>query len=366
MAKEHEARFNMSTNCNAENSDGHDISRRDFLRLGTAGAVGFGFLHERPLAQAASIGARCDSVILLWMQGGVSHLDTFDPKPDAPADIRGPFKAISTNVPGIQLCEHLPRMARVADKIAFIRSMHHAEGAHERGMSYMLSGCKPLPGISQPNLGAVISEALGSRGAVPRSIRLCDDGHFQHGSCAAFDLGVEPARVREAYGSGGLGQKCLVARRLVEAGARFVAVEENGWDHHFRAFDALKNRLPPFDRAVSALIGDLADRGLLDKTMLLFATEFGRSPRINNEGGREHHCGAFSAFLAGGGIRGGQTIGASGARGESAVDNPVTPEDLIRTVYHQIGINVDRKYAQTSFGWPMNILNGGRVISEIV
>lgn len=233
-------------------------------------------------------------------------------------------------------------------------------------MSYMLSGCKPLPDISQPSLGAVITEALGSRGAAPRSISLCGNDSFQPGLCAAFDSGAESARVREAYGSGGLGQKCLVARRLVEAGARFVAVEENGWDHHFRAFDALKNRLPAFDRAVSALIGDLADRGLLDRTMVLFITEFGRSPRINNEAGREHHCGVFSTFLAGGGIRGGQIIGASDAQGESVVDNPVTPEDLIRTVYHQIGINVGRKYAQSSFAWPMNILNGGRVISEVV
>jgi len=366
MAKEHKTRFNMSTNCSAENSNYHDISRRDFLRLGAAGAVGFGFLHEGAPAQAASIRARCDSVILLWMQGGVSHLDTFDPKPDAPADIRGPFKTICTNVPGIQLCEHLPRMACVANKIAFIRSMRHAEGAHERAISHMLSGCRPLPGIIQPNLGTVISEALGPRGVGPRSISVCGDGHFQHGSSTAFDLGAEPARVREAYGSSGLGQKCLVARRLVEAGARFVAVEENGWDHHFRAFDALKNRLPAFDQAVSTLIGDLADRGLLDRTMVLFVTEFGRSPRINNEGGREHHCDVFSTFLAGGGIRGGQIIGASDAQGESVVDNPVTPEDLIRTVYHQIGINVDRKYAQTSLGWRMSIFNGGRVIGNVV
>ncbi|MFA6561362.1 MAG: DUF1501 domain-containing protein [Verrucomicrobiia bacterium] len=304
-------------------------------------------------------------MIFLWMQGGVSHLDTFDPKPDAPAEIRGPFRAIGTNVPGIQLCEHLPRMARISDKIAFIRSMHHAEGSHEHGMSYMLSGCKPLPGISHPGIGAVVSRTLAPCGVAPCCISVSGDGLFQRGSCAAFNLHAEPARISETYGNTALGRKCLAARRLVEAGARFVTVEENGWDHHFRAFNSLANRLPQFDQAVSALIVDLASRGLLDKTMVVFATEFGRSPRINNEAGREHHAGVFSTFLAGGGICGGQVVGASDARGESAVDSPITPEDLVRTVYHQIGVDADKKYAQASFGWPLSILNGGRVISEV-
>ena len=271
----------MSNNHKVENSD---ISRREFLQRGTAGVVGLGLGGSGRLA-ASDSSARCDSVILLWMQGGVSHLDTFDPKPDAPADIRGPFQAINTNVPGIQLCEHLPRMARIADKIAFIRSMHHTEGAHERGISYMLSGCRPLPGIFQPSLGAVISKALGARGTTPCCVNVSGDGVFQRGSCSAFDLNGEPERVRGAYGDTGLGRKCLAARRLVEAGTRFVAVEEVGWDHHFQTFGALKHRLPVFDQAVSALIGDLAGRGLLDTTMVVFATEFGRSPRINNEAG---------------------------------------------------------------------------------
>ncbi|MBI5686280.1 MAG: DUF1501 domain-containing protein [Verrucomicrobia bacterium] len=303
----------MSANCTATNSHA-GVSRREFLRWGAAGAAGLEFSLRGQPAQAASARARCDSVILLWMQGGVSHLDTFDPKPDAPADIRGPFKAISTNVPGIQLCEHLPRMARMADKIAFIRSMRHAEGGHERGRSLMLDGWQRL------------------RGAC-----LSSNGVSDHGSSAAFNVDAEPEKLREAYGDAALGRKCLAARRLVEAGARFVAVEEDGWDHHFRVFDALKNRLPALDRAVSALLSDLAGRGLLDRTLVVFATEFGRSPRINNEAGREHHQGAFSCFLAGGGIRGGQIVGASDARGESPASQPVTPDDLFGIIAAQLG-----------------------------
>ncbi|MBI5817479.1 MAG: DUF1501 domain-containing protein [Verrucomicrobia bacterium] len=352
----------MSNNHEVENND---ISRREFLQRGTAGVVGLGVGGSGRLA-ASDSGARCGSVILLWMQGGVSHLDTFDPKPDAPADIRGPFKAIGTNVPGIQLCEHLPHMARIADKIAFIRSMHHTEGAHERGMSYMLSGCKPLPGISRPSLGAVISKTFGSSGSVPCCVNVSGDGVFQRGSCAAFDLNKEPERVREAYGNTGLGRKCLAARRLVEAGARFVSVEEVGWDHHFQAFGALKYRLPMLDRAVSALIGDLAGRGQFDRTMVVFATEFGRSPRINNESGREHHQGVFSCFLAGGGVRGGQAIGASDRRGESPAGRPVTPEDLFCTIYAQIGVGNRTPHVASTAGLPGAVLETGHVIHELV
>ena len=289
--------FKVNTSRKAANNTSGAISRRDILRLGAAGVTGFAFAGSR----AAAASTRCDSVVLLWMAGGVSHLDTFDPKPDAPTEIRGPFKAIATNVPGIQLCEHLPRLARMADKIAFIRSMHHGEGAHECARSLMLNGWER----SRP----------------------------------AFAAETEPGIASESCNRSDLSEKCLRARRLVEGGARFVMVEENGWDHHFRAFDSLTNRLPAFDRAVSALIGDLAERGLLDRTLVVCATEFGRSPRINNEAGREHHPGVFSCLLVGGGIRGGQVIGASDARGEMPVENPVTPEDLVRTVWRQLGVN---------------------------
>lgn len=301
--------FKVNTSRRAAKNTDKAISRRDFVRLGVAGA---GFVGTAALGRAGATGARCDSVILLWMAGGVSHLDTFDPKPDAPAEIRGPFKAIATNVPGIQICEHLPRLARLADKIAFIRSMHHSEGAHECARSLMLDGWERL----RP----------------------------------AFAAETEPGSAPEGCGRSEPGEKCLRARRLVEGGARFVMVEENGWDHHFRAFDSLANRLPAFDRAVSALIGDLAVRGLLERTLVVCATEFGRSPGINDEAGREHHPGVFSCFLAGGGIRGGQVIGASDARGEMPAENPVTPGDLVRTVWRQLGVDA---------------LESGRVIREV-
>ncbi len=423
----------MNISRGADNDAHVAMSRREFLRVGTAGAVGWGVVRRGPLAQAADAGARCESVIVLWMQGGVSHLDTFDPKPDAPADIRGPFKAIGTNVPGIQLCEHLPRMARVADKIAFIRSMRHGEGAHECGMSYMLSGRAPLPGIRHPSLGTVISNELGWRDGVPPYVAIPGTsfaaalGHLGHGwletvhqplaiagdpahesfdqdgstlprenvverlsqvgnafdpahravepmrdtmrsarFCAALNLEKEPDKIRDAYGDASLGRKCLLARRLVEAGVRCVTVDEDGWDHHFCAFDSLKRRLPVFDQAVSALIRDLDDRGLLKTTMVLFLTEFGRSPRINGEAGREHWSDVFSVFAAGGGVRGGQVIGASDARGELPLENAVTPGDLARTVCQQIGIGSNKGCAQSSLGQRASLVRGGRIIGEMI
>ncbi len=378
------------------------ITRRDFVLASAAGALGLSSM-ARTVGAATASDAPCQSVILLWMQGGVSHLDTFDPKPGAPAGVRGPFKAINTNVPGVQLCEHLPRLARIADRIAFVRSMHHPEGAHERGMNYMLSGWRPERAVSHPSLGAVVSKELGSRAGVPpyiavhgssfasalgclgagylepRHAPLALDGKANTSAfCArglaspqpadtrvALDLNREPAKVRDAYGHSSLGRKCLLARRLVETGSRFVVADEDGWDHHFRAFDALKNRLPAFDQAVATLITDLADRGMLDTTMVVFLTEFGRSPRINDETGREHHHGAFSVFLSGGGIRGGQVIGASDARGESPARQPVTPEDLFRTIYAQLGIAPQKRYAPTALGRPMPILDGGQLIQGL-
>lgn len=285
------------------------VSRRRLLQLGATSALGLGFSTNERLAQSADATPRRHAVVLLWMQGGVSHLDTFDPKPDAPAAIRGPFKAINTNVPGIQLCEHLPRLARIADKIAFFRSMHHDEGAHERGRALMLDGCRRFRELSPT------STSIASPANDPQS---------------------HTVTLREVYGDSPIGRKCLAARQLVEAGAQFVTVEEDGWDHHFRAFDALRNRLPAFDRATSALIRDLDDRGLLDTTTVLFATEFGRSPRINNEAGREHHPGVFSCFLAGGGIPGGQVVGGSDARGEYPDGQAITPGDLFRIVFSRL------------------------------
>lgn len=400
--------------------DAHPIqagmSRRDFVRTGAVSALGLAAAGRSSGARAGD--APCQSVILLWMQGGVSHLDTFDPKPGASAEVRGPFAAIPTNVPGIQLCEHLPRLARVAGQIAFIRSMHHPEGAHERGMSYVLTGCRPETAVSHPSIGAIIAKEIGPRRGAPpyvavhgssfaaalgclgsgylesshdplaldgdasastfrvrdmalpqeavveRAVRRAPGGSTR--LQASLDIALEPAKVRDAYGRSSLGRKCLLARRLVEAGSRFVVVDEDGWDHHFRAFDALKNRLPAFDQAVAALIADLADRGLLDSTMVVFLTEFGRSPRINYEAGREHHPGVFSCFLAGGGIRGGQAIGASDARGESPAGQPVTPEDLFRTIYAQLGIASHKRYVSTALGRPMPILDGGQLIRGLV
>ena len=356
------------------------VSRRDFLRFGALGAVGLGLARH---AEARVADAQCQSVVLLWMQGGMSHLDTFDPKPDSPSEIRGRFGVIPTNVPGLRLSEHLRGLAKVADKTVFIRSMHHPEGVHEHGMSYMLSGLKPCPTTCAPSIGSIVSKELGSRDGAPPYVAVpgttftaalgcLGPGYLEalHKPLAVAgdspDLAKEPPKSRDAYGRTSIGQKCLLARRLVETGVRFVMVDEDGWDHHYRAFDALERRLPAFDRAASALIRDLDERGLLETTMVLFMTEFGRTPRINREAGRDHWPNVFSVFAAGGGLRGGQVIGSSDKLGESPVSNPLTPEDLIRTVYHQLGVDADKRYAQTSLGRPMTILDGGHVIRELV
>ncbi|MBM3888673.1 MAG: DUF1501 domain-containing protein, partial [Verrucomicrobia bacterium] len=341
------------------------FSRRDFLRAGTLGLLSASLARR---IEARATDAPCQSVILLWMQGGLSHLDTFDPKPDAPAEIRGQFGVIPTNVPGIQLSEHMRGLAKVADKTVFIRSMHHPEGVHEHGMSYMLSGLKPCPTTPAPSIGSIVSKELGSRNGVPPYVTVPGTSFTAALGClgpgyldpryqplvltsdaggerfhahdlheprtrAALDLTKEPFKRRDAYGRTSLGRKCLLARRLVETGVRFVTVDEDGWDHHYRAFDALERRLPALDQAVSALIRDLDQRGLLKTTMVLFMTEFGRTPRINREAGRDHWSNVFSVFAAGGGLRGGQVIGSSDKFGEFPASNPLAPEDLIRTVY---------------------------------
>ncbi|MGV3720695.1 MAG: DUF1501 domain-containing protein [Actinomycetota bacterium] len=440
---------------NFRGSDCENFHRRDILKIGALGVAGglsmtdLFALRAQAAAQkgeGASASTPAESVILIWQGGGPSHIDTWDPKPEAPAEIRGTFDPIDTAASGIQISEHLPLTAKQMDKIALIRSITTNEGAHERGTHYMLTGFTPLPGFQVPGYGSVISKYRGSRSALPpyiaipgplsyggeagflgaalnpfspsgdpssanfsvrdldlpggvtpeqagrrRTLREAIDGSFakfEKGSDAiratgefynraytllssqdaraAFDMKKEPDATRNAYGRNRFGQSCLLARRLVEAGVRFVTVSVGGWDTHYNGFRALgENVLPNYDRTFSTLISDLSDRGLLKSTMVISMGEFGRTPVINRDGGRDHYARVFSMAMAGGGIKGGQVIGASDARGMEAAVRPVRPEDVAATIYRQLGIDYTQSI-ESAEGVRITLSRGGRHIQEML
>ncbi len=430
------------------------IRRRDFLRVGTAGL--FGIPLAPALARAAEQGTagKDMALIYLFLRGGMSTIDTFDLKPDAPAEFRGEFRPVATCVPGIQICEHLPRVAREMDKFSLVRSFGHGNSDHGPADHYMLTGYRAGPGFTptitpnnqRPSHGAIIARKLGPRGSVPAFVCLPQ----MHPSCGAaylgpacapfaieadpaaldfsvpdilppltfdaarldrrrhllaqvdrfqktmesqanasaqsvnlfqrkafelmvspeakraFDLNSEPAAMRDAYGRHTLGQSCLMARRLVEAGVRCVTIQHTNWDTHDNCFSVLKNELlPALDSGLSTLFADLAQRGLLGRTLVVVSGEFGRTPRINKNAGRDHWGPGFTVALGGGTLRGGVAVGASDARAEKAADNPYGPEDLAATIYRQLGINPDEEFF-TPEGRPVKIVNQGRVIRELV
>jgi uncharacterized protein DUF1501 len=422
------------------------FGRRDFIQAGALGYLGLGLRDYFKLrsVQAAEKGEPEISCILLWQSGGASQLDTFDMKPDAPAEIRGPFKPIATNVPGIQICEHLPQTARQTDKYAIIRSVTSREADHERAINYLLTGYPPLQTIEFPSMGSVVSKELGPRHDMPpyvavpntfpsygagflggaynpfiagdpnvkgyqvRDLKLPLDVDWQRvdrrrwllqmvdqrfrqidaGNEAAtiddyyaraydlmnsprakkaFDIEEEPESIRNRYGRTPVGQGCLLARRLVEAGVRFVTVAKGwlNWDTHGNNFNTLqKTLLPEIDPAYATLLEDLHQRGLLDRTLVVLMGEFGRTPKVNNDAGRDHWSKVFTVCLAGAGVRGGQVIGASDATASEVKEKPIHVEDLLSTIYGRLGIDTTKEY-HTPIGRPVKIVNGGQVISEL-
>lgn len=407
--------------------------RRDMIKVGTLGLFGFGlsdfFRARQATAQTAAPAGgagtnpdvrqgTADAVILVWLAGGPSHLDTWDPKPEAPDSVRGDFRAIDTKVAGMRFTEHLGRCAELAGELCVIRSMTSNEGAHERGTHYLMTGFPPLPGFGVPSFGSVVAKMMPRRSALPpyiavpspvlyggagflgaaldpfspggdpgnanfrvqdlapegnltaerverrRGLRAAVDEAFRRHEAssdrartvdefyeaaydiisstqarAAFDLKQEPDALKDLYGRHGFGQGCLLARRLVEAGVRFVTVQNGGWDTHNNGFRALAGKLPQLDQGLAALIADLRQRGLLERTLVLCLGEFGRTPNVNPQGGRDHYPACFSLVAAGGGIRGGQVVGASDGSGAAVTDRPVKPEDLSATIYQCLGIN---------------------------
>jgi Protein of unknown function (DUF1501) len=381
---------------------GAGVTRRDFLRAGGAGlgALGFGL---RELDAGTAIKSSSErSVILLLLAGGPSQLETFDPKPDAPAEVRGPFRSIATRCPGVRICEHLPRIAARMDRLALVRSMHHESAPiHETGYQLLQTGRLCRAGEEHPHIGSVVARLAGARNGMPPFVVLpgpiastgVDIPHGQSAGWlgAAYDpfhlaldppslgFGATPPDAEKAsleYGRTPFGQSCLLARRLVESGVQMITVNmfdtvfnRVTWDCHgavpFSTLDDYANELmPTFDQAFTALIDDLEQRGRLATTLVVAAGEFGRAPRLNASGGRDHWPGVWSVVLAGGGVRGGQVVGASDAHAAAPADRPVTPRDLLATMYHSLGIEARQSISRPD-GESCPLVEDGAVIQEL-
>lgn len=435
------------------------LARRDFLKVGTTGLGAMGLnLPLAQLLQAESSKTDPDkgdiSLIYVFLKGGLSTIDTFDMKPEAPDTIRGPFQPRSTNVPGIQICDLLPKIAGTMDKFSLIRSFGHRNAGHGPADHYMLTGYHPAAGFDaglkpnnqHPSVGSVIANKLGPRGSIPPYVCLptmpnsgsaayldpkavpftidadpaspsfkvpdlqpplaidatrLDDrrgllsqvDRFQKtaeqrsnadanqlgvfaerandlmtskAAKNAFNIHAENPKLREEYGPDTLGQSCLMARRMVEAGVRCVTVEHSNWDTHYYNFQSLKDDLlPKLDLAMSALFRDLSDRGMLEKTMVVVTGEFGRTPKINTSAGRDHWSRSFTVMMGGGGLQGGRVVGKSDKWAMDPEENPYGPEDMCATIYNQLGINPHDEM-HTPDGRPIMLTNNGRVIEELI
>lgn len=426
------------------------LSRRGFLHVGTCTALGltlgdfFRMKARADLKHYDSVEGKAKSVIHIFLPGGMAHQESFDPKPLAPPEYRGPLGAINSNVEGIQFGELWKNTAQVADKLVVVRSMTHGEAAHERGTHNMFTGYRPSPALQYPSFGSVISHEFGSKNSLPpyvcipgqpnefagsgylssaygpfslgadpaggnfkvqdlalpggvtegrfnrrRAILDGIDNHFKSleksdaltamdtfyqdayklisspQAREAFALEKESDKLKDEYGRNEAGMRLLMARRLVESGVRFVSVTYGGWDHHDNIQGAMGGQVPNFDKAYARLINDLSERGLLDSTLVMVTSEFGRTPKINGTGGRDHWPKVFSVLLAGGGLKKGMVYGSSDALGAEPENDPMTVENLATTVYHQLGINADKELMAPG-ARPIEIVDGGSVVNDIL
>ncbi len=431
------------------------VSRRNFLRVGALAAGGWTLADQlrAEAANSAGIGSGTTrprkAVIQIWLAGGPSHIDMYDLKPQAPAEFRGEFKEIDTNVPGIRISEHLPLQAAVMDKLAIVRSATHTNPGHGMGSQWMLTGWQPTIEINDnlfPSCGSVVSRMRGANtpglpayvnlpnrlglgkaaylgashnpfspdsdpnnpgfsvrnlqlpGRVPTT-RLAkrqallgeidqlrrdvdtkgdlaglDDFYRDALSMVtndaarrAFDIHSEDPKLRDHYGRTDMGQSCLLARRLVEAGVTYITIQAGaGWDTHADNFSQLKNvLLPRYDRAVAALVSDLAQRGLDQDVLVMTFGEFGRTPRMNPTAGRDHWPGAMSVLFGGGGLKMGQVVGATDSRAEYPTSRPQTPGCVLSTMYHALGLDYRHEFHDAARR-PMPVLAEGRPIDELV
>lgn len=437
-------------------------TRRDCLKLGLGGFFGSGLvnaLRQQGLSADSlrGIAPTAKNCILIWMDGGPTHFETFDPKPDAPAEIRGEFEPIATKLPGVHFSQHMKKLASINDRFAMIRSIRHNQGNHGAGNHYMMTGAPPRIPVGcgafvsfHPSIGSVAAKELGKGDGLPAyfslarmsrsggpnflgakyapfvvgddpnssSFRVRDvalpkgltsdgfhnrsglrklvdklprineeaagdpvlalDEYYRQGfnlitspaAQEAFDIHKEPDEVRERFGRDSFGQRCLLARRLVEAGVPFTTVYDGGWDSHSNLFGALGTRLPKWDNSVATLIEDLDERGMLDSTLVIALGEFGRTPKISTlsgqtKAGRDHWANAMSVLMAGGGTPGGVVVGATDKNGYSAVERVLSPENFVSTIYTKLGIDPDKVY-YTPQGRPSHLVSDPTPIDEVM
>ena len=430
---------------------GNSISRRNLLTVGAIGGInlslsGFFRLKKAQASQppAATRKGSAESVIFIYLPGGMAQQETFDPKPFAPLEYRGPLNSIETNVSGVRFGQFLPKTAQVMDKITVIRSMSHGEAAHERGTHNMFTGYRPNPALQFPSMGSIVSHEYGPRNHLPPYVCVPNQPNqfagpgYLNDAFAGFSIGDDPARkgfkvrdlqvpngvdearfnkrrklltqvnehfrqreqdpalqavdtfyerayslvssqtareafdiekenpaMRDAYGRNAAGSRMLLSRRLVEAGVRFVTMTYGGWDMHDNIQQGMQGNVPAFDQAYAQLINDLEQRGLLDSTLVCVATEFGRTPKINATGGRDHWPKVFSITMAGGGIKRGSVYGSSNATSSEPEDDPLSVEDWAKTIYHCLGIDATKELMAPG-NRPIEIVNGGQVCQGLL
>ena len=430
---------------------GSSVGRRSFLQVGFLGGLGLSLSDYLRMQEARadqkfyeSKEGPAKSVIYIYLPGGCAHQETWDPKPFAPIEYRGPMSSIETNVAGTRLNETMVNTAKVVDKIAICRSMTHGEAAHERGTHNMFTGYRPSPALQYPSIGSVVSHEFGPRQNLPpyvcipdqpnefagtgylsssfsgfslgsdpasdsfqvRDLRLpggVDDSRFSkrrnmlntvndyfatkeksdsldavdsfydrayslissEKARNAFDINKEESATRDKYGRNTAGARMLLARRLVEAGTRFVSLTYGGWDMHNNIENSMKGQLPAFDQGFAALIEDLDQRGLLDSTLVCVASEFGRTPKINATAGRDHWPKVFSVVMAGGGIKKGIVYGSSNATASEPENNPLTVKDWATTIYDRLGIVSDKELMAPG-DRPIEIVDGGKTVQELI
>ncbi len=430
---------------------GNPLGRRGFLSVGTIGALGISLADVLRMEKAkadiknyASREGTAKSVIYIYLPGGAAHQETFDPKPFAPVEYRGPLGSIETSIPGVRLGEMLTHTAKVVDKITICRSMTHGEAAHERGTHNMFTGYRPSPALQYPSMGSVVAHEFGPRNNLPPYVcipnqpnefagtgylsssyagfslgsdpadknfqvrdlslpggvdggrfdkrrRMLDvvNGYFREKEKSdsldaldtfydrayslissqqareAFDMAKEPDAIKDEYGRNQAGMRMLLARRLVEAGVRFVTLTYGGWDMHDNIQNGIKNQVPALDQGFATLIRDLDRRGLLSSTLVCIGSEFGRTPKINNLAGRDHWPKVFSVVMAGGGIKQGLVYGSSNATASEPEDDPLTVEDWATTIYDRLGIVADKELMAPG-DRPIEIVDGGKVRKELI
>ena len=425
------------------------LNRRSLLKVGALAVGGLALPDVLKARAASGSSATRKSVILVWLAGGPSHIDMYDLKPNAPAEVRGEFSPIRTNLPGTLIGEHLPLQAKIADKFSVVRSAYHTNAGHGMGSQWMQTGYHATIEVNDniyPSTGSVVAKLKGANDpGLPAYVNLPRKASFANAAylgaaynpfspdanpneagfqvrnlklpgkvsaerlehrkklvsdidtirrdidakgdlsgydtfyrdamemvtntkaTSAFDINKEPVKLRDRYGRNDLGQSCLLARRLVEAGVTFVTVQAGGgWDTHSNNFTELKRRLlPQYDAGVAALIEDLHDRGLSDDVLVLSMGEFGRTPKINKDAGRDHWPGAMSVFYAGGGLKMGQMIGTTDSTASYPTSKPYTPGCVLSTMYHVVGI--DHKHVfHDDAKRPLPVLSEGDPIKELV